>query len=72
MHKIQWVLSHSETGNLKWENPQVRKSLYASAVGKWRRYERQLEGVRRRLQPIIEEYEGWPIPGLDHIQSGEL
>jgi hypothetical protein len=51
----------------------VRKSLYATSVGKWKRYERQLEGVRRRLQPIIQEYEASIVEGdHDHTSSGEL
>jgi hypothetical protein len=29
---------------------QVRQPIYASSVGKWRRYERQLEGLRRLLE----------------------
>ena len=36
---------------------QVRQKLYTSAVGKWRRYEEQLQPVRHRLQPLIQKYE---------------
>jgi hypothetical protein len=50
---------------------QVRRSLYATSVGKWKRYERQLEGVRERLQDLIGAYET-SIERLDHSISGEL
>ena len=35
---------------------QVRRSLYKSSVGKWKRYERQLEETANRLQPLLEEF----------------
>ena len=49
----------------------MRKSLYATSVGKWKRYEKQLKGVRRRLQPVIDEYKSF-YKANDHTSSGEL
>ena len=36
---------------------QVRRPLYKSAVGRWRRYARRLGGLRRRLAPLVARYE---------------
>lgn len=36
---------------------QVREALTSKSVGRWRRYERQLEPVRRRLEADIADYE---------------
>ncbi|KAK9786997.1 hypothetical protein WJX73_008830 [Symbiochloris irregularis] len=47
---------------------QVRQKLYTSAVGKWRRYEEQLQPVYEQLQPLIEEYEA-QLQALDVAAS---
>ena len=36
---------------------QVRQKLYTSAVGKWKRYSRQLSPVAKLLVPLIRQYE---------------
>lgn len=36
---------------------QVRRPLYRSAVGRWRRYERHLHPLRDLLGPLVDEYE---------------
>ena len=50
---------------------QVRKSLYTTSVGKWKRYTRQMEGVRQRLLPVIDQYKSF-YRANDHTSSGEL
>lgn len=36
---------------------QVRQQLYTSAVGKWKRYEKQLQLTLVTLQPLVQKYE---------------
>lgn len=35
----------------------MREKLYTSSVGAWKRYRKQLEGINKRLQPLIAPYE---------------
>ena len=50
---------------------QVRKKLYRTSMGKWRRYEEYLQPLQRRLRPLVEQYER-ALKGVDgHQQSTE-
>ena len=44
-------------GVLTASQAQVRRPLYGGAVGRWRRYARQMGGAAARLAPLVERYE---------------
>lgn len=47
---------------------QVREKLYSTAVGKWKKYGKELKDVQKMLVHLIEEYEGEAglVPGTGH------
>ena len=50
---------------------QVRKKLYRTSMGKWRRYAEHLQPLQQRLRPLVEQYEQ-SLKGVDgHQQSTE-
>ncbi|KAK9809069.1 hypothetical protein WJX72_008857 [[Myrmecia] bisecta] len=51
---------------------QVRQKIYMSGVGKWRRYEKQLQPTYERLKPLTEQYEQLMSGGRLHVGKDEL
>lgn len=65
-HEVSKSKPGGTPGVLTASQAQVRRPLYRGAVGRWRRYERQLAPLAARLAPLVERYEA----RLAAVQAG--
>lgn len=50
---------------------QVRQQLYSTAIGRWRRYARELQGARDALTELVNEYEDQVAGALQAAGAAE-